>query len=320
VETVYGEIQGAKKGHNPKARGKKGLRPVLAFVAETKEYLSGKLRRGETISGEETATFIGSLSSLLPGCVKEVTIRADAEFFSWEAVWAALTNRFHFIIAAKRVAVPFDPNRWYSRGRNKEVQYNECMYQPAGWERSCRFVAMRIPKSPKDTGDQESLFEDERYKYRIFVTDLTKAPHTVIEEYDLRAGAENLIGEAKREGLAAIPSKQFHTNMAYFQIVMLAYNVWRYLKLMSHPDSQEQPVLNTIHVSRLKLLFVAAKIVTHSNRTMVKYSASLKRRDVLDHLFTKVDYLRKHPEIWASPLAWQNRCQPHMQKIFCTNT
>jgi hypothetical protein len=33
VETVYGAIEGAKRGHNPKARGKKGLRPVLAFIA-----------------------------------------------------------------------------------------------------------------------------------------------------------------------------------------------------------------------------------------------------------------------------------------------
>ena len=31
VETVYGEQQGARKGHNTKHRGKKGFRPVMAF-------------------------------------------------------------------------------------------------------------------------------------------------------------------------------------------------------------------------------------------------------------------------------------------------
>ena len=65
VETIYGQIEGARKGHNPKARDKKGLRPVLAFIPETKEYSSGKLRRGATIRGAETAKFIHSLKPLL---------------------------------------------------------------------------------------------------------------------------------------------------------------------------------------------------------------------------------------------------------------
>ena len=39
-----------------KNRGKKGYRPVLCFIDETREYLLGKLRKGETISGEEAAT------------------------------------------------------------------------------------------------------------------------------------------------------------------------------------------------------------------------------------------------------------------------
>ena len=319
VETVYGQIQGARKGHNPKARGKKGLRPVLAFLAETKEYLSGKLRRGETIGGEETAKFIAGLPSLLPGSVRQVTVRADAEFFSWEAVHACFEAGFGFILAVKRAAVPFEANRWYSLNNKTGVQYNQCDYQPAGWEFACRFVAMRIPKEAAPEGGQESLFEDDHYKYRIFVTNLSKTPHSTIAEYDLRAGAENLVGEAKREGLAAIPSKNFHSNMAYFQIVMLAYNLWRYLKLLSHPDTPEPSVLNTIHVSRLKLLFLAAKLVTHSNRTMLKYGCPPERRPLLDRLFSKVNHLRNHPEIWASPIVWQNRCQPIMQKISCMN-
>ena len=47
VSTVYGQIEGAHKGHNTKYRGKKGLRPVLCFLSETREYLCGCQRRGE---------------------------------------------------------------------------------------------------------------------------------------------------------------------------------------------------------------------------------------------------------------------------------
>src|SRR5207244_1865593 len=56
VSTVYGEIEGARKGHNPKHRGKKGLRPVLCFVAETREYLCGTQRRGEPMNGAGIGT------------------------------------------------------------------------------------------------------------------------------------------------------------------------------------------------------------------------------------------------------------------------
>ena len=51
VETVYGLIQGAKRGHNPGHRGKKGLRPVLAFIAETREYLGGYFVEGRRYRG-----------------------------------------------------------------------------------------------------------------------------------------------------------------------------------------------------------------------------------------------------------------------------
>jgi len=72
VETIYGCQQGGRKGHNPKNRGKKGFRPVLCFIEETREYFMGKLRRGETIGGEEVAALIRVFKKYLPGCVKKV--------------------------------------------------------------------------------------------------------------------------------------------------------------------------------------------------------------------------------------------------------
>ncbi len=87
---------------------------------------------------------------------------------------------------------------------------------------------MRMPKEKKVVKDQLvpcELFEDDRYKYRIFCTDLQRQAHMVIAEYDKRADVENLVGESKREGLEAIPSSRFKNNYAYFQIIMLAYNI-----------------------------------------------------------------------------------------------
>ena len=86
-------------------------------------------------------------------------------------------------------------------GKDEDIQYNQCLYQPHGWEIALRFVSMRIRKSPEEQKGQKSLFEEENYTYRTFVTDLTRKAHKVIDEYDDRAGAEPLIAEAKREGV-----------------------------------------------------------------------------------------------------------------------
>ncbi len=329
VETVYGLIQGAKRGHNPGHRGKKGLRPVLAFISETREYLAGKLRRGETISGREVARFILSFAKLIPSCVKQVIVRMDAEMYSWAAVKACLRRGYDFIISVKRTHPPFDPKGWYSVGRDKEIQYNRCYFQPLGWEKACRFVAQRIPKERDHAPSapvQFELFEDDRYKYRILVTSLTSKAHQVVEEYDGRAGAEPLIGEAKREGLAAIPSKKFQSNHAYFQVVMLSYNLWRYMMGFAHlkdqpqetQEDQKKNTQNTIHIARLKLLFLAAKIIGGRNRVQVNYSSHISGKERLDRLIRNLDVLRKHPEILSSPIYWQKEHPLSMQKIFCT--
>ncbi len=101
VETIYGNQQGGRKGHNTKHRGKKGYRPVLCFIEQTREYLWGKLRKGETVSGEETAKVLHAIKDHLPGCVKEILVRADAEFMSWSSVEAALDEGYDFIFANK---------------------------------------------------------------------------------------------------------------------------------------------------------------------------------------------------------------------------
>ena len=48
VETIFGNQQGGRKGHNTKYRGKRALWPILCFIDETREYLIGELLSIET--------------------------------------------------------------------------------------------------------------------------------------------------------------------------------------------------------------------------------------------------------------------------------
>ena len=43
VHTLFGDQMGARKGYNPKNKGKESFQPILTFLAETKEYVAGEL-------------------------------------------------------------------------------------------------------------------------------------------------------------------------------------------------------------------------------------------------------------------------------------
>jgi hypothetical protein len=302
VATVYGAIEGARKGHNTKHRGKKGLRPVLCFLDETREYLCGTQRRGETIRNEEVARQIRQFPNQLPACVREVHVRGDGEFIGWESVKACLDKGFFFTFGNKRCDPPFPDAGWYRHG---QYEYNECVYQPLGWEQPCRFVVMRIREEQR--GDRQlKLLESENYLYRVFATNEKGRPHRVVDNYDQRADAENLIGEAQREGVLAIPSKRFQAHHAFFQIVMLGYNLWRWMKLLAgHAERQKQQGAevpapqritmpdHTIRIARLKMLFVAAKILFHGNRDEVRYSIHEQRSAGLIDFLAYLDRRRK---------------------------
>jgi hypothetical protein len=179
---------------------------------------------------------------------------------------------------------------------------------------------MRIPKELKQPSNQPQqcvLFEDDKYTYRIFCTNLAGKAHKVIAKYDKRADVENLVGEAKREGLDMIPSAKFKNNYAFFQIVMLAYNIWRYMKMLAQKSASGNRTVqgrifkgimsNTARIARLKLLFIAAKVVNHSNRATIKYSIYDSRTPEMFCLLQFLDNARSSPRPWNEQFIWSPR-------------
>src|SRR5712671_6705390 len=45
VHTLFGHQMGGRKSYNPKNKGKKSYQPILTFLSETQEYISGGLAR-----------------------------------------------------------------------------------------------------------------------------------------------------------------------------------------------------------------------------------------------------------------------------------
>lgn len=311
VSTVYGAIEGSRKGHNTKHRGKKGLRPVFMFLEETREYLCGTQRQGSTMSDEELAKLIRDIHKYLPSCVRKVIVRGDAEFIGGLTIAACRESGYSFIFGNKSCKPVFDAQKWYQWN---EYGYNETEYEPQGWGQPCRFVAMRIRK--EQLGDRQlEIFSDDDYTHRVFATDMTWKAHAVIVHYDKRATVEAAIKEAQQEGILAIPSKRFLSNHAYFQIVMLAYNMWRWIKLTAgvRPEGNDQQnakntqsasfagegiVNHTIRIARLKMLFLPAKITMQSGQPVVKYSSHDARAAELLDFLAYLDKRRKQKRSW----------------------
>jgi len=171
----------------------------------------------------------------------------------------------------------------------------EFRYQPQGWSKQYRFVALRYEKAREEAEEEESeqyqLFEAGRYRYRVFVTDMNDPVSFVVWFYNQRGGAENLIKEANNDaGLTAHPSGRFDVNGNHFQLAMPAYNLNCWLMLFNREPKDDTAELRhtTLATSRLRFLFIAAKIRRHAGRTGVHYSDHYEEKGTLDRLMTRL--------------------------------
>ena len=306
VHTVYGQKMGARKSYNPKNRGKKSYQPILTFLAETREYVSGELHNGDRPTGKQIAAHLTQAFRALPVTDRRMA-RADSGFYCHEAVAAYEAAASQFIIVARKTSplvAALTAAAWTPARETDADEACEFQYQPAGWPRPYRFVALRYATPPEadapaEPVEQYQLFATAAYTYRVFVTNMPEPIAKVIAFYNQRAGAENLIKEANNDaGLAAHPSKRFDVNSVHFHLAMLAYNLNCWLLLLQRDDQAEVETLRhtTLATARLKFLFIAAKIWRHAGRTGISYSADYPEQPVFQRL---MDRLRRVTSAFA---------------------
>ena len=204
----------------------------------------------------------------------------------------------HFVICARKTSRLVEQLReaaWRPSPNTDADAECEFRYQPEGWGKSCRFVALRYEKAPAEgeveQTEQYQLFETSQYSYRVFVTDMSDPIYFVVWFYGQRGGAENLIKEANNDaGLAAHPSHRFDVNGNHFQFAMLAYNLNCWLMLFHREPQTDASALQhtTLATSRLRFLFVAARIWRHAGRTGVSYSDHYEEKGMFERLMSRL--------------------------------
>jgi len=298
VHTLFGSQMGGRKSYNPKNKGKKSYQPILTFLAETREYISGELRNGDRPTGKQIARHLQKVFLALPPQIRLIQARADSGFYCWEAVEAYEKRGVEFIISARktsRLVEQLKAADWKPSPRTDADGQCEFEYQPEGWGKAYRFIALRYKKkpTPREIGqpEQYQLFDTPEYSYRVFVTNMKRPVDLLVWFYSQRGGAENLIKEANNDaGLAAHPSGQWGMNCNHFQLAMLAYNLNCWLMLFNREEDTQVETLQhtTLATARLRFLFLAAKIWRHAGRVGVSYSDHYAEQEIFRRLMDRL--------------------------------
>jgi hypothetical protein len=319
VHTLFGHQMGGRRSYNPKNKGKKSYQPILTFLGETREYVGGELRNGDRPTGRQIARHLEDVFQSLPESVETIYARADSGFYCAEAIEAYRKAGVKFIVSARKTSRLIDELKaaeWTGSPKTDADGQCEFHYRPEGWEEEHRFLALRYeknkPDSPGDTtAEQYQLFDTPEYTYRVFVTNMTGGIAFLTWLYNQRAGAENLIKEAKNDaGMADHPSGRWAMNCIFFQLALLAYNLNCWLMLFQREEEATVETLGhtTLATARLKLLFLAARIWKHAGRTGVSYSDHYSDQPLFNRLMTRLRSVTAQASQFAPVLSNPLRC------------
>ncbi|VFN05756.1 MAG: Transposase DDE domain group 1 [Candidatus Kentron sp. G] len=234
VDTVFGHQEGAAKGYNPEKRGALSYHPIMAFCCETKEVLQAWLRAGNAYTSNGIIEFMKQLLAHLPNRTR-IIFRGDSGFFAGSLL-AMLESKGHgylIKVKLKNLVALMGKQVWTPIPNQPGWEQCEFEHECSGWGKPRRFVAVRVEEE-KQPSKQQELFDNKEYKYFCYVTTEPLCPWDAHKKYGERATCETWVEETKSQmGICHIRTGEFLANSALFQCAILAYNVMRWMALMS---------------------------------------------------------------------------------------
>ena len=272
VTPVYGTQQRAGRGYNPKKKGRKSYHSLLCFLGETRDYIGGLFRNGKHHSSYNSVKFLKSIIKKLPSHVEDIKLRADGGFFSREMIKFLVKNEIEFYIA-----VPIQPwvqkkirqmRDWMEIGGGLET--GECEYVVTK-DLTLRMVFVRQKIKGKNSPKKQLKLlntDDVKYDYQVIVNNGEEEAVDVWRYYNKRACCENFIKEGIYGfGLDKVVSHSYGGNYAWFEILMLAYNLMNFFK---EEVLNQKKVKNTIQTIRDRLFLIPGRLISRSRRFVLK--------------------------------------------------
>jgi hypothetical protein len=274
VIPVFGNQQRAKRGYNPKKRGRSSYHPLLCFIGETRDYLGGFLRPGDRPSADHAKDFLMQMLRKLPEeAVRK--LRADSGFFSVDFLRSLLRRHVEFhVVVPQQVWVQkmiLSHGNWRTFGKGLAVGE---LSLPIPTLEGVRLVVIReaIPQGDKPRKQLKLLsVQDELFNYQVIATNSDAPGEEVWRFYNQRACCENFIKESIYGfGLDKSVSRNWAGAKLYFELVMLSYNLMNWFKEKVLGRKKKKEMAGTI---RWKLFWIPAKLVTTSRRQRLKLAA-----------------------------------------------
>jgi len=288
AENVEGNLEGAVKGYNPGFKGNNCYNILYAFCDELKAFITGFRRMGNAYTSNGAAEMIKEIIAHLKDNVDNIVFRMDSGYFSEEILKVIEEAEFEYLIKAKHYSTMVstaysDFNLEWSEIEKTNKEYSLVTMKLNNWERERDFVIIR-KKKPDEETLQESLFEYDKYEHDFYVKNKILTAFETIEYYAKRANSENYIKETKYDmNIGKLKMHSFWSNEAFFQIMMLVYNIFLLFKMDNTSESEYRQQINTF---RLKYICVAGKIVSTGRKIILKIIEGYQYR----HIFEKSLY------------------------------
>jgi len=225
-----GQQEGARKGYNPRRKGRNSHHPLLAVLAEAPFILHGWLRSGNCSSARGAVEFLKEALALAPATLKVRCVRADSGFFADDFLAFLESRALSYVVVArltsavKRGCVGLPDSAWTKVDENYSV--GEISLQLQGWAKARRFIVVREQVRDDKAAVGRLLLDVPGYTYRVFVTNRSDAGAVIWRDYNGRACVEQRIEELKNDlSAGGFCVREFFGTEAAFLSVLFAFNL-----------------------------------------------------------------------------------------------
>jgi len=230
----------------------------------------------------------------VPSSVARSRIRflADSGYFSGKLVADLDQAGCGYIMVASKVK-NFLPLAY--RAGFKKMHFGwgvaEFNYKPQKWKANHRFIVVRRPvQDAPEQADQLTLLQVGRFKYSAYVTNLDLKAQNIWRTYHSRANVEKSIRELLHHlALNKIPTQEWTANVAFFQMLLFAYNLVHWFKRLCLPREYFQVTVETI---RNDFLVLPGKLTCRAGHNVLLLPRDYHHRKTFLEAAQKIQKLR----------------------------
>jgi hypothetical protein len=264
-----------------------GFAPLLAYLDRGQapgEPLAGLLRPGNASPGAagDLMELVDLALAQLPADERPVLVRSDSAGASTRLAWHLREQGVGFSVGMQidahvREAILAQPEHAWTRAvdPDSQVRAGAEVCELTGWidlhtwPPGTRLLCRREDAHP---GAQLRFSDHDGHRFQVFLTDQTDPDLARLElRHRQRARVEDRIRAAKATGLANLPFDLLRRNAIWLELVLAAQDLtcWTQALLLNGPLAVAEP-----KTLRYRLLHVAARIVRHARRLILRLQAS----------------------------------------------